>query len=80
LIIYCNILDTEDLLLNHVKEIIHFVINGLELNPQDVAILTDREFKNFEMIELFKKYNFNYNGFIPKNSKVKYYFENKYEK
>jgi len=80
LIIYCDILNTEDLLINHVKKIIYFVINDLKLNPQDVVILTDREFKNFEMIELFEKYNFNYIGFIPKNSKVKYYFENKYEK
>ncbi|XRO75880.1 transposase [Methanocaldococcus sp. 28A] len=62
------------------KEIIDFTINDLEINPSNIVVLTDREFKNFEIIKIFEKYGCNYISFIPKNDKVKYYLEDEYKK
>ncbi|XRO76143.1 hypothetical protein ACO3VM_04875 [Methanocaldococcus sp. 10A] len=78
LIIYCDILVKGDSLLNHVEEILHFAINDLGINPSDIIVLTDREFKDFEIIKIFERYGCN--SFIPKNSRIKYYLENEYEK
>ncbi|XRO75706.1 transposase [Methanocaldococcus sp. 28A] len=57
-----------------------FTINDLEINPSNIAVLTDREFKDFEIIKIFEKYGCNYISFIPKNDKVKYYLEEEYKK
>jgi len=67
-------------LLSHIEEILNLCINDLEINPNDITILTDREFKNFDIIKIFERYCCNYISFIPKNDKVKYYLENEYKK
>ncbi|CAB3288118.1 protein of unknown function [Methanocaldococcus lauensis] len=80
LIIYCDILVKEDSLFTHIEEILSFAINDLKINPHDIIVLTDREFKDLEIIKIFERYGCNYISFIPKNSRVKYYLENEYEK
>ncbi|ABR56123.1 hypothetical protein [Methanococcus aeolicus] len=52
----------------------------MEINPCDITVLTDREFKDFEIIKIFERYGCNYISFIPKNIKVKYYLEYGYKK
>jgi len=72
IILDCDILTINDSLINYVDDILNFCINELEINPRHITVLTDREFKNFDIIKLFEQYGCNYLCFVPKNDRIKY--------
>ncbi|EHP85896.1 hypothetical protein [Methanotorris formicicus] len=79
LVVYCDIIEVHNNFLpKYIEEILEFVINELKINPKKLTVLTDREFKNFEIIKIFERYGCNYICFVPKND-IKYYLEKEYK-